>query len=355
MSLDVQINLTTLSKTVQSVPLSDTLNFKIELIDASFDSRLDLALNEQLVHELTLADLTHNTSHGCVLNAVDVFNISSFLLNMTTGTIKFTAATGGSLEKDIDDTIDTIFDFITEAFNPTLPALVNAIGTQPIAKIVNAAFATAKKNAVCEPRAVTTDEEDVWKWAKVAATGLSSIFVLVSLVVVRQQFKRKQQSVVNRMSVNDDPYEMNNLLGCTCRPHSFICCCIECTALACTLAVVGVWLQTSDLSCASCLLHGVIPPWPSFFLVVVVRGTYSFGLPPPSLSLSVPLFLFVCPCLCLSASVYPSDAQLTRRLVKTTHWCRTRSCTGLCAMGSCSSSSPTSACSSPPAHRCPCK
>lgn len=188
LDLGVELNVTTLSKMVQAIPLSERFKLSINLTHTVMDTMLDLALDRNKVSQLTVADLKEP---GCILEAIDTFNISWLSVNLSADDILLTSVSGGSMEKDIDAFVNNFFMLITNGFKAVVPASLNAFVSDPLRESINAAVNNMMAKHNCTPPPDPAASQDLPKfYTRIAVICAGLFFVVVSLVVRRQTAKR---------------------------------------------------------------------------------------------------------------------------------------------------------------------
>lgn len=183
----VELNISTLSKTFQAIPLSEQFKLELNLSKTVMDTVLDLALDREKVAALQINDI-HQP--GCILGAVDSWNMSYLAVNLSADDIVLSSVAGGSLEKDIDTALNNLFMLITNGFKDVVPAVLNAFVSEPLRKAVNVEVDRMLQHSNCT-RPSTPDAADLPQQYTDIAFGIGGLyFIIVSLVVCTKMPKR---------------------------------------------------------------------------------------------------------------------------------------------------------------------
>ena len=217
LNLTFQINLTADGSEVKAIPLSECLEFMLQLRQPTMNSTLELVLNKSMLSAMDGHRLVGNASEvaECFVTAVDQFNVTELTVAMDTNLLEFSAVSGGSLEQDVDLALNEFLQLFTDAYKPVIPAFLNAFVSAPIRAATNAAVADILANDSCSAGygpSEGPDNSPDWEWTYRAFAIAGSVALLGSVAICKIQCRfddlldagGKYSRVA--LSVQDDDY-----------------------------------------------------------------------------------------------------------------------------------------------------
>ena len=173
----------------QAIPLSEQFKLELNLTKTVLDTMLDLALDRTKVSHLAINDIH---APGCILDTIDVFNLTKLSVNLSADDVELISEAGGSLEKDIDEALNNFFNLFVNGFHDVVPAVLNAFVSEPLRKAINVGVNDLLEHANCTlPVTPPVATDKAQEYTDIAFGCAGFFFVVVSLIVCSKAPNRR--------------------------------------------------------------------------------------------------------------------------------------------------------------------
>eukprot|EP00040_Diaphanoeca_grandis_P020654 m.109848 g.109848 ORF g.109848 m.109848 type:complete len:1167 (-) comp27992_c0_seq1:208-3708(-) len=151
--LDVSIDVVEDGGLVSGIPLFESFTLRMDLQNPSLKAVTEIALNQSMMHSLGMSVVADKHCFASTVMDLQTQKLEFFIQEEDVSVLPV----HGSMEKDIDQALDSVVAFIFGSYGPAVPLLLNLEVANPLVNLLNDALTNATKNKSCVPGNETID------------------------------------------------------------------------------------------------------------------------------------------------------------------------------------------------------